>query len=69
MELKIDGVALRLTYQDGKLVQATTRGDGTVGDDVTRNASQIHGILQNLPPGLKNLEVTGEVCILSEVGP
>ncbi|KAJ8905137.1 hypothetical protein NDN08_001647 [Rhodosorus marinus] len=66
VELKIDGVALRLTYRNGELYQAVTRGDGTFGDDVTRNAIRVQGIPKNLPTGVDNIEVSGEVCILRE---
>lgn len=47
-ELKFDGTAICLTYKDGKLVRALTRGDGTIGDDVTRNVRHIKNIPQNL---------------------
>lgn len=43
-ELKYDGVAIGLTYQNGKLYRAVTRGDGTVGDDVTANVRTIKSI-------------------------
>ena len=43
-ELKYDGVAIGLTYVDGSLKQAVTRGDGVRGDDVTNNAVTIHSI-------------------------
>jgi DNA ligase (NAD+) len=62
-ELKIDGVAVSLTYERGRLVQAATRGDGRVGDDITRNVRAISGIPQHLeiddPPEL--FEVRGEI--------
>ena len=47
-ELKFDGTAICLTYRDGKLARALTRGDGNVGDDVTRNVLRISNIPQEL---------------------
>ena len=47
-ELKFDGTAICLTYTDGKLTRALTRGDGTIGDDVTRNVKHIKNIPQSL---------------------
>ena len=47
-ELKFDGTAICLTYRDGKLFRALTRGDGNVGDDVTENAKHISNIPQQL---------------------
>ena len=47
-ELKFDGTAICLTYKNGKLFRALTRGDGTVGDDVTRNVKHIKNIPQTL---------------------
>src|SRR3954469_2965641 len=61
-ELKIDGVAISLLYEDGRLVQAATRGDGRVGEDVTANIATIEAIPERLPKGApKVLEVRGEV--------
>ena len=47
-ELKFDGTAICLTYKDGKLFRALTRGDGSVGDDVTANVRNISNIPQEL---------------------
>ena len=63
-ELKIDGLAVNLTYQDGVLVQGATRGDGTIGEDVTLNLRTIRSIPVSLlgkPPA--HLEVRGEVYL------
>ena len=50
-ELKIDGVAISLLYEGGRLVQAATRGDGRVGEDVTANIATIEAIPERLPQG------------------
>lgn len=62
-ELKFDGVAISLTYTDGVLTTAATRGDGVRGDDITENAKTIKSIpLMIHKPGLPSLfEVRGEV--------
>jgi len=62
-ELKFDGLSLSLTYQDGKLVRAVTRGDGTRGDDVTTNARTIHTIPKRLRGSNypEEFEIRGEV--------
>ncbi len=60
-ELKIDGIALSLIYEDSLLVRAVTRGDGTQGDEITANARTIRAIpLRLRQPGI-HCEVRGEV--------
>ncbi|CAB4627347.1 MAG: NAD-dependent DNA ligase LigA [Actinobacteria bacterium] len=61
-ELKIDGLAVSIRYENGVLVQAATRGDGRVGEDVTANVKSIAGIPHRLPKGSPEvLEIRGEV--------
>ncbi|KAI3472606.1 hypothetical protein Pfo_031368 [Paulownia fortunei] len=60
LELKIDGLAVALTYEQGKLVQASTRGNGVVGEDVTRNVKTIKSVPQTLTEPL-TIEVRGEI--------
>ncbi|CAM2909023.1 NAD-dependent DNA ligase LigA [Weissella confusa] len=59
-ELKIDGLAISLVYENGSLVQASTRGDGSIGEDVTANVRQIKRIPKKLNEPL-TVEVRGEV--------
>jgi DNA ligase (NAD+) len=62
-ELKIDGVAMSLIYEDRKLAMAVTRGDGTRGDEVTANVRTIASIPQTLPASApsERFDVRGEV--------
>jgi DNA ligase (NAD+) len=62
-ELKFDGLAIGLTYVNGKLKQAVTRGDGTKGDDVTNNVKTIQSVPLVLPAGdyPSEFEIRGEV--------
>ncbi len=63
-ELKIDGLSIALTYEDGRLVRGATRGDGVRGEDVTANVRTIRAIplaLRGAPPG--RIEVRGEVYL------
>ena len=62
-ELKIDGLAINLLYQDGRLTRALTRGDGRTGEDVTHNVRTIHGI----PHRLSGDDVPARVEVRGEV--
>ena len=65
-ELKFDGLAIGLTYENGFLKQAVTRGDGSKGDDVTANVRTIKSIPLQLPVGADypaNFEVRGEILM------
>ncbi|WP_288657961.1 NAD-dependent DNA ligase LigA [uncultured Limosilactobacillus sp.] len=59
LELKIDGLSLSLVYENGKLIQGSTRGNGTIGEDVTANVMTIKSIPHQLPEPL-TLEFRGE---------
>jgi DNA ligase (NAD+) len=64
-ELKIDGIAVALTYQDGVLTKGATRGDGRIGEDITANVRTVRSVPQRLqlkdPPAY--LEVRGEIYL------
>ncbi len=64
-ELKIDGLAIELIYENGILVQASTRGDGIIGEEVTQNLKTIEAIPLRLEPGdwPRHLVVRGEVFL------
>jgi DNA ligase (NAD+) len=65
-ELKFDGLAIGITYENGLLKQAVTRGDGSKGDDVTANVRTIKSIPLQLPVGADypaNFEVRGEILM------
>ena len=67
-ELKFDGTSISLTYEDGKLVQAVTRGDGEKGDDVTDNVKTIRSIPLVLHGDYpKSFEIRGEILMPWEV--
>jgi len=75
-ELKIDGLAVSLIYENGVLIRAVTRGDGKVGEDVTQNVKTIESVplkiqnedlrIQNLIKNLK-LEIRGEIYMSKKV--
>jgi DNA ligase (NAD+) len=63
-ELKYDGTSISLTYQNGKLLRAVTRGDGTVGDDVTQNVRTIRSIPLKLKDDFPSeFEIRGEIFL------
>lgn len=64
-ELKFDGLSISLTYEDGKLTQAVTRGDGTQGDEVTNNVKTIRRIPHYLTNGdfPSKFEIRGEILM------
>ncbi len=64
VEYKVDGVAMSLIYEEGRLLRGVTRGDGRRGDDVTHNVRTMHGVpLKLAPPYPRLLEVRGESYI------
>ena len=65
-ELKIDGIASTIHYEDGLLVLAATRGNGTVGENITKNALTINSLPKVLTEHI-SLEVRGEVYMLKSV--
>jgi DNA ligase (NAD+) len=61
VEPKMDGLAMSLVYENGKLIRGATRGDGQTGEDVTANVKTIKAIPQEIKNAPKLLEVRGEV--------
>ncbi len=71
VEYKLDGASLELQYENGYLVRAVTRGDGSIGDDITSNARKINGVVAAIYCDGKLLKFTGgvrgEVIMMHEV--
>ena len=72
VEFKLDGASLELQYEHGKLVHAVTRGDGTIGDDITVNAKKMNGVVAALFDLAGNLidysgGIRGEVIMTHDV--
>ncbi|MDR2629245.1 MAG: NAD-dependent DNA ligase LigA [Puniceicoccales bacterium] len=61
IEPKIDGIAINLIYKRGKFFRALTRGNGTVGDDVSANIKTIRGLPLEIESGAEAIEIRGEV--------
>ena len=66
VEFKLDGASLELQYSDGKLLHAVTRGDGSIGDEITANAVKMQGVMKNLPSDFTG-GVRGEVIMTHKV--
>ena len=63
-ELKYDGASISLTYENGQLLRAVTRGDGTQGDDVTANVKTINSVpLRLKPPYPEKFDIRGEIVL------
>lgn len=64
-EMKFDGTSISITYENGRMVRAVTRGDGTQGDDVTENVKTIRSVPLQLQPGNwpAKFEVRGEIVL------
>lgn len=64
-EMKYDGTSISITYEHGRLIRAVTRGDGTQGDDVTRNVKTIRSVPLVLQPGdwPEKFEIRGEILM------
>ena len=62
LELKLDGLSISLIYENGVLIQAVTRGDGQIGEDVTENIMEIKTIPKKLKKNV-SLEVRGEIIL------
>lgn len=61
VEPKIDGVAVSLTYEDGQLIRAVSRGNGIEGDDISSNVRGIRGLPDSIANAPKTIEIRGEI--------
>lgn len=62
-ELKLDGLSMAIWYRDGEFARAVTRGDGTVGEDVTENTRTVRSVPIRVRTDLRDWEVRGEVVM------
>jgi len=67
VELKLDGLSMAAHYRDGAFLQAITRGDGTVGEEVTENARTIRSLPLRTKTGLRTFEARGESIMTKRV--
>ena len=67
VEPKVDGLSVALEYQDGRFIRGATRGDGSIGEDVTENLKTVRSIPMVLPDAPGRLIVRGEVFMPKEV--
>lgn len=65
VQQKLDGISICLTYEDGKLVRAVTRGKNGIGDNITRNVVKMKGVITELPEGFNDQKVVvrGEIVL------
>jgi DNA ligase (NAD+) len=61
VEYKLDGASLELQYENGNLMKAVTRGDGSTGDDITRNALKMKGVIKTLCRNGQKVDFTGGI--------
>ncbi|MDX9826649.1 MAG: NAD-dependent DNA ligase LigA [Spirochaetia bacterium] len=66
VQYKLDGASIELQYQEGRFVRAVTRGDGSIGDDISPNARRMKGILPSLPESFSGA-VRGEVLMAKNI--
>ena len=66
-ELKIDGLAIELVYENGFLVQGSTRGDGLIGEDITQNLKTIEAIPLRIEPRSSNIKLPMRLVVRGEV--
>lgn len=62
LEVKLDGLSISVSYENGKLIKAVTRGDGIIGEDVTENVMQINSVPKFLKENI-DIEVRGEIVL------
>src|ERR1700743_3960720 len=67
-EMKLDGMSMARTYENGHLLRGVTRGDGSIGEDVTSNVRTMRSVPLSIPTAkLKKAEVPGDFAVRGEV--